>query len=139
MKALKNWMVAVGVFYIFNLVLLWPSLWGPQMPMMYPGVNLYQGEPIFELLLDAWLIVGLGLAAIGVILLVGSRQPLRYFAALIPLVLLTEFVFGIWDAYSAMYYEEVSVAVITIIIHLIIIVTGAWVWKKACALEQEAS
>jgi hypothetical protein len=138
MKALKNWMVAVGVFYILNLVLLWPSIWAPQLPGMYPGVELYQAEPIFQLLLDAWLIVGLGLAAIGVVLLVGSRQPLRYYAALLPIVLITETLFGIWDIYSAMYYEAVELAVITLVIHLIIIVSGVWVWKKIPALEKSA-
>lgn len=138
MKALKNWMVAVGVFYILNLVLLWPSIWAPQLPGMYPAVELYQGEPIFQLLLDAWLIVGLGLAAIGVVLLVGSRQPLRYYAALLPIVLITETLFSIWDIYSAMYYEAMELAVITLVIHLIIIVSGVWVWKKIPALEKSA-
>tara|TARA_R110002074_G_C12558390_1_gene667579 strand:- start:17047 stop:17463 length:417 start_codon:yes stop_codon:yes gene_type:complete len=138
MKTLKNWMVAVGVFYILNLVLLWPSIWAPQLPGMYPGIELYQTEPIFQLLLDAWLIVGLGLAAIGVVLLVGSRQPLRYYAALLPIVLITETLFGIWDIYSAMYYEAVELAVITLVIHLIIIVSGVWVWKKIPALEKNA-
>ncbi|MEH6503536.1 MAG: BphX family protein [Cycloclasticus sp.] len=138
MKALKNWMLAVGVFYILNLVLLWPSIWAPQLPGMYPGVELYQGEPIFQLLLDAWLIVGLGLAAIGVVLLVGSRQPLRYYAALLPIVLITETLFSIWDIYSAMYYEAMELAVITLVIHLIIIVSGVWVWKKIPALEKSA-
>ena len=131
-------MVAVGVFYILNLVLLWPSIWAPQLPGMYPGIELYQTEPIFQLLLDAWLIVGLGLAAIGVVLLVGSRQPLRYYAALLPIVLITETLFGIWDIYSAMYYEAVELAVITLVIHLIIIVSGVWVWKKIPALEKNA-
>ncbi|MFT6625696.1 MAG: hypothetical protein ACJAZI_001785 [Cycloclasticus sp.] len=138
MKALKNWMVAVGVFYILNLVLLWPSIWAPQLPGMYPGVELYQAEPIFQLLLDAWLIVGLGLAAIGVVLLVGSRQPLRYYAGLLPIVLITETLFSIWDIYSAMYYEAMELAVITLVIHLIIIVSGVWVWKKIPALEKSA-
>ena len=138
MKALKNWMVAVGVFYILNLVLLWPSIWAPQLPGMYPGVELYQAEPIFQLLLDAWLIVGLGLAAIGVVLLAGSRQPLRYYAALLPIVLITETLFGIWDIYSAMHYEAVDLALITLVIHLVIIVSGVWVWKKVPELEKSA-
>lgn len=104
MKALRIWMVGVGLFYITNLILLWPSLWGPQVHIMYPGIELYRGEPIFQVLLDAWLIIGLGLASIGVVLLVASRNPARYYAGLIPVVLITEFVFGIWDIYSAMGY-----------------------------------
>lgn len=131
MKGLRNWMVAVGVFYILNLVLLWPSIWAPQLPGMYPGVELYQGEPIFQLLLDAWLIVGLGLAAIGVVLIWGSREPARYYPALMPVVFITEFVFSVWDIYSAMYYEAVELAVLTLVIHVVIIVTGVWVLKKS--------
>jgi hypothetical protein len=102
---------------------------------MYPGVNLYQEEIVFQLLLDAWLIVGLGLAAIGVVLIGGARNPMRYYPALIPVVLITETIFGIWDIYSAMNHEEVVIAVITLVIHVIIIVTGLWVWKKASILE----
>ncbi|MBQ0797737.1 MAG: BphX family protein [Porticoccaceae bacterium] len=135
MKALRIWMICVGVFYLLNLLLLWPSIWAPQLPGMYPEVNLYQGEPVFQLVLDAWLIVGLGLAAIGVVLLVGSRQPLRYYAALIPVVLLTETLFSAWDIYSAMGYQEVTIAMITMVIHIIIIATGFWVWGKAKALD----
>jgi hypothetical protein len=135
MKGLRIWMVSVGVFYILNLVLLWPSLWAPQLPGMYPGVNLYQEEIVFQLLLDAWLIVGLGLAAIGVVLIGGARNPMRYYPALIPVVLITETIFGVWDIYSAMNHEEVVIAVITLVIHVIIIVTGLWVWKKASILE----
>lgn len=138
MKALRIWMVSIGVFYWLNLVLLWPSLWAGQIAGMYPDVNLYPDEPVFKLLLDAWLIVGLGLAAIGTVLLVGSRQPLRYYQALIPVVLITETVFGLWDIYSALGYQEAVIAVITLIVHLIIIVTGLWVWGKAKAMDPNA-
>ena len=135
MKGLRIWMVSVGIFYILNLVFLWPTLWGPQIHAMYPGINLYQDEIIFQLLLDAWLIVGLGLAAIGVVLIAGARNPMRYYPALIPVVLITETIFGIWDIYSAMNHEDVVVAMITLAIHIIIIEPGLLIWKKAAALE----
>ena len=138
MKGLKWWMVSVGIFYILNLVLLWPSIWAPQLPGMYPGVNLFQEEIVFQLLLDAWLIVGLGLASIGVVLIVGAKRPMRYYPALIPVVLITEMVFSVWDIYSAMHHEDVVIAIITLVIHVIIIVTGIKVWKNALMLEVEA-
>ncbi|MBL4744510.1 MAG: BphX family protein [Cycloclasticus sp.] len=131
MKGLRIWMVSVGIFYILNLILLWPSIWSSQLPGMYPNVELYQGEAIFQLLLDAWLIVGLGLAAIGVVLLVGSRQPDKYSAGLVPIVLITETLFGIWDIYSAMNDEVLWMAMATLVIHIIIIASGVWVWKNA--------
>ncbi len=135
MKGLKVWMVGVGIFYILNLVLLWPSIWGPQVPMVYPGVELYQDEIIFQLLLDAWLIVGLGLAAIGVVLIAGARNPMRYYPALIPVVFITETIFGVWDIYSAMNHEDIVVALITLVIHVIIIATGLLVWKNVKAID----
>lgn len=136
MRGLRVWMISVGVFYILNLVLLWPAVWAPQLPGMYPDVALYQGEPVFQLLLDAWLIVGLGLAAIGIVLLVGSRKPLQYYTALIPIVLLTEILFGIWDIYSAMNYEVLGLAMVTLAFHVVIIVTGVWVWISVKAKDQ---
>lgn len=135
MKGLQRWMVCVGVFYILNLVLLWPSIWTPQLPLVYPNVNLYQEEIIFQLLLDAWLIVGLGLAAIGVVLIAGAKNPIRYYPALIPVVLITETIFGIWDIYSAMNHEDIVVALITLVIHVIIIATGLLVWKNVKAID----
>ena len=138
MKALRIWMAAVGVFYLLNLLVLWPSIWAPQVAGMYPGVELYQGEPIFQLLLDAWLIVGLGLAAIGVVLIMGSFQPSRYAPALVPVVFITEFVFGLWDIYSGMNYEEPIIVIITLVIHVLIIGSGLWAWKKS-STERVAS
>ena len=135
MKVLRNWMICVGIFYVLNLVMVWPSLWASQIPNMYPDINLYQGEPVFQLVLDAWLVVGLGLAAIGIVLLTGARQPMRYYPALIPIVILTEIVFGVWDIYSAMGYQAVSLAMITMAVHIIIIASGLWVWGKARAAD----
>lgn len=73
MKRTSVWMSAVGIFYILNLVILWPPIWANLLPQMYPGVDLRQDEAVFRLLLDAWVIVGLGLASIGVVLVYGAR------------------------------------------------------------------
>lgn len=118
-------MITLGVFYFLNLALLWPGVFGPNMPQMYPDVNLYMDEPIFQLLQDAWLVVGLGLAAIGSILLWGARKPEEYAKGLILVVMMTEFLFGFWDAYSAIFSYEVGwMAVVTIVVHLLIIGWG---------------
>ena len=131
MKSVRIWMIAVGIFYLLNLVLLWPSLWAGQLPGMYPGVALFDGEPVFQLLLDAWLIVGLQLAALGAALLWGAVQdPMRYAVGLIPAVIFVELVDMAWDIYSAMGYEKVPLAITTVVIHLIIIGSAVWVKRK---------
>lgn len=136
MKTARIFMVAIAVFYFLNLVLLWPALWAPQLSGMYPTVDLHQGEPVFQLLLDAWLIVGIGLAVIGAVLLWGSRNPADYYKGLIPVVLLTEFAFGLWDAYSAFWSYEVQwMAMVTIAIHVVIIVWG-WIALQRANAER---
>lgn len=135
MKTVRIWMIAVGVFYLLNLVLLWPPLWAGQLPGMYPGVALMQDEPVFQLLLDAWLIVGIQLAALGAALLWGAVQdPIRYAVGLIPAVIFVELVDMAWDIYSAMGYEELNLAMTTVVIHLIIIGSTIWVRRKLSAV-----
>ena len=133
MKAAKIWMTLMGIFYLLNLVALWPSLWAPQLPTMYPGVELNQGTDSFQLLLDAWLIVGIQLAAIGVVLLwagLFSRQVERYIGV-IWVAIVTEIVDGIWDIYSVIGgLEEPVIGYATVVIHLIWIVSAFWVLGK---------
>ncbi len=119
----RVFMISIGVFYLLNLVALWPQLFAPLLPTMYPDVDLHQGEPVFQLVLDAWLAVGLGLAAIGVVLLWGARRP-QHYVGLITVVIMIEFLFGLWDLYSGFIsYEAPWMSVVTVVIHLIII---AW-------------
>lgn len=132
MKAARAFMITIGVFYFLNLALLWPGVFGPQMQTMYPDVQLYQGEPVFQLLQDAWFVVGIGLAAIGSVLLWGARKPAEYYKGLVLVVMMTEFLFGFWDAYSAgLSYEVAWMAVVTIVVHLLIIGWGLYVLRVA--------
>lgn len=133
MKYTRNWFIALGLWYVFNAVLTWPSVFGPGLPTMYPGVELYATEPIFRLLTEAWVIVGIQLAAIGVVALWGARNPMKYIAV-IPVVIMTEIVDSIWDIYSMVYsYEAMWVGVTTLVIHAIIMLTGMVAWRKAHA------
>ena len=121
MRSAKVFMIAIGVFYFLNLVALWPSLFAPMLPTMYPGVELYPGEPLHQLLLDAWLAVGLGLAAVGAVLLWGARDTQRYLGV-IPVVIMIELLFGAWDLYSGFFsHEAVWMSIVTVAIHLVII------------------
>lgn len=123
MRSAKIFMIAIGVFYFLNLLTLWPPLFSPMLPTMYPGVDLQQGQPVFQLLLDAWLAVGLGLAAVGAVLLWGARDAQRYIG-LVPVVIMIELLFGVWDLYSGFFSHEVMwMSLVTVIIHLVII---AW-------------
>jgi hypothetical protein len=100
---------------------------------MYPGVTLYESEPVFRLLTEAWVIVGIQLAAIGLVALWGAREPMKYIA-IIPVTIVTEIVDGIWDIYSIVSsYEAMWVGIVTLVIHAIIIATGMVAWRKAHA------
>lgn len=133
MKYTRNWFVVLGLWYVFNAVLTWPSVFGPTLPKMYPGVALYEAEPVFRLLTEAWVIVGIQLAAIGLVALWGARDPMKYIA-IIPVTIVTEIVDGIWDIYSIMYsHEAMWMGVTTLVIHVIIILTGWVAWNKAHA------
>lgn len=129
MKVVRAFLTGVGIWYLWNLVLTWPTVYAAVLPMVYPGVDLQQGQAVFGLLLDAWLIVGIQLAAIGVVALWGTRQPLRYMA-LIPVVVMTELVGSLWDIYSTLYSNESPVmAGTTLIIHGIIFVAAYFAWR----------
>lgn len=131
MKFTRNWMIAVGIFYLSSVLQLWPSLFGPMLPKMYPGVELYQSEPVFQLLTDAWLAVGVLLTAVGVVFLWGSREPAKNLI-LIPIAISCEVFVGLWDIYSiTLSYQLPIVAAFTMTIHTVIIVTGIMAWKAA--------
>jgi len=133
MKAAKIWMTLMGIFYMLNLVSLWPPLFAPLLPTMYPGVELHQGTDSFQLLLDAWLIVGIQLAAIGVVLFwagTRSKHPERYLGV-IWVAIVTEIVDGAWDIYSVNSgLEEAWMGYMTVAIHLLWVVTAFWVLGK---------
>ena len=133
MKAMRIWMSLMGIFYILNLVSLWPAMFAPLLPVMYPGVELHQGTNVFQLLLDAWLIVGIQLAAIGVVLLWAgtlSKHPERYIGV-IWVAIVTEIVDGVWDLYSVAGGLELPVmGYATVAIHLLWIGSAFWVLGK---------
>ncbi|TGY88781.1 hypothetical protein E5163_06485 [Marinicauda algicola] len=125
MRSLRIFLIACGIWYLCNLVLLWPQVYAGTLPLIYPGLDLGQGKPVFGLLLDAWLIVGIQLAAIGVVALWGARQPWKYIA-LVPVIVLTEAVGAAWDIYSLLCSGEAAWFVITTLAAHGVIAIGAW-------------
>lgn len=135
MKFTRNWLIVTGLWYVSNLPQLWPSVFGPMLPKVYPGVELHQAEPVFRLMTDLWLFVGGTIAAIGLVNLWGARNPAKYLA-LIPVAIAMELYGAVWDIYSITYsYEAPVIAAFTIAIHAVIIVTGIIAWKKASAAQ----
>lgn len=129
MKAVRSFLIGIGIWYLINLLLTWPSVYDAVLPMVYPGIDLRQSEPVFGLLLDAWLIVGIQLAAIGVIALWGAREPARHMA-IIPIVVATEFVGSLWDIYSMVWRREsLIVGATTLFIHGVIFVGAYYAWR----------
>ncbi|WP_017463378.1 BphX family protein [Dyella ginsengisoli] len=123
----RPFLIAIGIFYLANLLgtLHSSSLFG----MMYSGVDLQVGAPVFTLLQDAWAAVGLQLGAIGLVALWGARQPSR-FMAVVPVVIVTEALDGIWDFYSIMWsHEAMWFGLLTLAIHVVWIVWGLQVWR----------
>lgn len=131
MQSLRIFLIACGIWYLCNLVLLWPQVYAGALPLIYPGIDLAEGKAVFGLLLDAWLIVGIQLAAIGVVALWGARQPWKYIA-LVPVIVLTEAVGAAWDLYSLVCSGEAAWVVITTLAAHAVIVLGAWyAWTVA--------
>ena len=53
MQSLRIFFIASGIWYLCNLVLLWPPVYAGALSLIYPGIDLGQGQPVFDLLLDA--------------------------------------------------------------------------------------
>lgn len=133
MKAARVFLIAIGIFYLLNLVGTLPMNFAPMLPAMYPGVELYAGEPVHQLLLDAWIIVGIQLGAIGMVALWGARNPAKYLGV-IPVVVVTEIIDGIWDFYSITWsYEVAWMGIVTIAVHLVWIGWAWYAWRAAHA------
>lgn len=131
MQSLRIFLVGCGIWYLLNLVLLWPPIYAGALPLIYPGIDLGEGKPVFGLLLDAWLIVGIQLGAIGVVALWGARQPWKYLT-LIPVIVLTEMVGAAWDTYSLLCSGEAGWVVATTLAGHAVIIAGAWhAWKTS--------
>jgi hypothetical protein len=131
MRQVRVFLLAVGVFYLLNLVGTLPFRALGLFDMMYPGVEMDVGLPMFTLLQDAWFVVGLQLGAIGVVALWGARDPQRY-RALVPLVIATEVVTGLWDFYS-MAWGRMALGfwLALLVVHAAWIVWGLRVWRAA--------
>ena len=130
MKTARAFMIGIGIFYaVFNFLGTLPFATAGYLGTMYPGVDLHVGQPIFQVLQDAWIIVGIQLGAIGLVALWGARDPLRY-AAVIPVVIVTEVVDGIWDFYSITWsYEVTWMGILTIAIHAVWIAWAVVAWR----------
>ncbi|WP_448510820.1 BphX family protein [Immundisolibacter sp.] len=130
MKTARAFLIAIGIFYaVLNFLGTLPFATAGYLGNMYPGIDLHAGEPVFRLLQDAWIIVGIQLGAIGLVALWGARDPLRY-AAVIPVVIVTEIVDGAWDIYSITWSHEVAwMGAITLVIHAVWIGWAVVAWR----------
>lgn len=130
MKTARAFFIGIGIFYaVFNFLGTLPFATAGYLGTMYPGIDLHAGEPVFRLLQDAWIIVGIQLGAIGLVALWGARNPLRY-AAVIPVVIVTEIVDGAWDIYSITWSHEVAwMGAITLVIHAVWIAWAVVAWR----------
>ena len=137
-----KWGQTNDVASIVQLLFMLPLVWAVSMVsrpafvtlpiLVVGGVGVaLGGAGRLDLLLDAWLIVGIQLAAIGIVALWGARQPWKYIA-LVPVIVLTEAVGAAWDIYSLLCSGEAEWVVFTTLAAHAVIVLGAWyTWTAA--------
>lgn len=129
-KAIRRFYIAIGVFYLLNLVGLIPTFSKGLLGVMYPAVQRGFEGAHFALLQDAWLVVGAQLGAVGVVALWAARQPSRY-AGLIPVVMATELFDAAWDIYSMVFGgEALWFGLLTLFIHVFWIVWALRLWRQ---------
>lgn len=137
-RSVRWFFVAIGVFYLLNLIGLLPFLSEPLLAVMYPEADPPVGGGGFSLLRDAWAVIGAQLGAIGVIALWAAREPRRY-AAVIPVVIAVEVFDAVWDAYSIIFSgEALWFGLTTLFIHMIWIVWAYVVWVGLSAHSPQA-
>jgi hypothetical protein len=131
MTKVKLWMRIVGVFYVIQFVM--SAFVGAPIRALGPEGVLARaaaGEPTAKFLVDTWVTFGLEVGAIGVVLLVVSRNALEA-KALIWTIVGIEIARGIVaDIYMIARGYDLTVCVVWIIIHSVIIVTGLAVLRS---------
>lgn len=129
-KAIRRFFIAIGVFYLLNLVGLIPAFSKELLGVMYPAVQRgFEGIHL-ALLQDAWFVVGAQLGAVGVVALWAARQPSRY-AGLIPVVVAIELFDAAWDIYSMVFGgETLWFGLLTLVIHVFWIVWALRLWRQ---------
>lgn len=122
--------IAIGAFYLLNLIGTLPFLSGSLLGVMYPTKDMSAQVEGVSLLQDAWAVIGAQLGAIGIVSLWAARDPYRY-AAVIPVVIAVEVFDTLWDVYSMMFSgEALWFGLINLLIHFIWIAWGFKVWGK---------
>jgi hypothetical protein len=130
-KWLAWWMRIVGTFYLFLFVaaaiLKLPIMaLAPEDTLSKAGA----GDPLAGFLLDTWVILGLALAALGMGLILNSRQA-GSSIALVWTVIGFELIWGIFsDAYQLVRGHPVEKIIPWIVIHLVFITTGILALRK---------
>lgn len=130
MAKLKLWLRVVGVFYLLQFVMSVFVL--APIRAMGPKGALDQaaaGDPLARFLVDTWVTFGLEVGAIGVVLLLASRQ-VEQSKFLVWTIIAIELARGIIaDIYMLSRGNDMTVAVIWIVIHSAVIVTGLLVLR----------
>lgn len=125
MTKVKLWMRIVGVFYVIQFVM--SAFVGAPIRALGPeGVlaRAVAGDPTARFLVDTWVTFGLEVGAIGVVLLIASRNPLEA-RLLIWTVVGIEIARGIVaDIYMIVRGNNLTVCLVWILIHSVVIVTG---------------
>lgn len=135
MLSLRAWMRFVGVFYLVLFVLMLPFVSVPTRAIA-EQLDLDTGTDTFAVVVDTWFMFGLEVGAIGVALLVASRDPLRN-VLVAQLVILIEATRGIVDdVYLLARGYAPAFALGWIAIHAAVIATGLVAIRRERASAQ---
>ncbi len=125
MVALAWWMRVVAVLYLFMAVV---SI-GPRIPIKAEGPEgvldrAAAGDPIARFVVDTWTMFGLYMGAVGISLLVASRDAPNA-SSLVWMVMALELIGGIGiDIYKLVRGYRRAAPITWIVIHSVVIVTG---------------
>lgn len=125
-------MQVVGGFYLLLFVLTSP--WVSLPPKLISGMFAVDTASVeWGIVVDTWFMFGLELAALGIMLLWASRDPLRH-EVLAWTIMLVELLRGIVDdVYLLTRGYDPSFAGTWIVVHAVVIGTGWWAIRRAHA------
>lgn len=132
---LLRWMIGVGVIYLVLAVNLSSLIVAPErVYQFFPSYDAALDSVAFAVSADLAFLSGLSHGVIGIYLLWASRRPAAS-VVLVPLIIAMELVVGIFDDLYLILLRDYPVDAVYygfIVLHVVIITTGYFVYRRDC-------